>query len=384
MKQLLATLALGGWFLLAACGESKAPVAPPPPPPTLPVVEIQTQTVPLYQDFVGQIYGAEDIAIRARVEGFLEGIHFDEGTQVEKGDLLYTIESQSFEADVAARLSQVAEAKTVLAKTASDLKRIRPLAERRAVSQTDLDAAVAHYEAAEASLEAAQANLRAAKIRLSYTKVLSPITGIIGKTWAKVGDLVGRGPDTAVLNEVSRIDTVNVEFFLTETQYLQLARRYAAASGRDEDVQGRRLQLILADGSVYDHKGRFNFIDRQVDPTTGAIRIQASFDNPERLLRPGQFAKVRAEVETVQDAILVPQRCVTERQGRHSVFVVGEGNKVSVRQVRVGPTVNGSWLIREGLKAGEKIVYEGLQRVKEGTVIQPEIRKAQPPDRKEN
>lgn len=348
------------------------------------MVEVKPQTVPLFQDFVGQIYGAEDIAIRARVEGFLEGIHFEEGSEVKKDALLYTIESQSFEADVAARLSQVAEAKTVLAKTASDLKRIRPLAERRAVSQTDLDAAVAHHEAAEASLEAARANLRASKIRLSYTKVLSPITGIIGKTRAKVGDVVGRSVETAILNEVSRINTVRVEFFLTETQYLQLARRYFGdPPAKVESSQTKKLQLLLADGSIYPHTGSFNFIDRQVDPTTGAIRIQASFDNPKMLLRPGQFARVRAEVETVEDAILIPQRCVIERQGLFSVFVVGEGNKVSAREVQVGPTVDSSWLIREGLQAGEKIVYEGLQRVREGMVIQPEIRDIQPKDQKE-
>ena len=213
-------------FALSACGEKKA--AQPPPPPQVSVIEVQTQEVAVPIEFVGQIFGAEDIAIRARVEGFLEGIHFEEGSEVEKGKLLYTIESQPYEADVAAMMSKVAEARTVLAKTTSDLARIRPLAARNAVSQSDLDGAVAAYEASIASLEAAQANLQAAKINLSYTRILAPITGIIGKTKAKVGDFVGRSPNPVILNTVSNIDTVRVEFFLTENQYLQVARRILA------------------------------------------------------------------------------------------------------------------------------------------------------------
>jgi membrane fusion protein (multidrug efflux system) len=355
----------------AACGEKKAAQ---PPPPEVSVIEIQTQEVTVPVEFVGQVFGAEDIAIRARVEGFLEGIHFEEGSEVEKGKLLYTIESQPYEADVAAMMSKVAEAKTILAKTTSDLNRIRPLAARNAVSQSDLDGAVAAYEASIASLEAAEANLRAAKINLSYTRILSPINGIIGKTNAKVGDFVGRSPNPVILNTVSNISTVRVEFFLTENQYLQLARRIRELEqGQAPPEERQALEMILSDGSLYPPKGQFDFVDRSIDPTTGSILVQVSFPNPDQLIRPGQFAKIRAIAERLKEGILVPQRCVSELQGIQRVFVVGSDNKVKERRVEVGPTVGSKWLIRDGLKAGEKIVYEGLQKVADGAVVNPEI-----------
>ena len=345
------------------------------PPPQVTVVVAQAKDVPIFQQFVGQIYGFKDIAIRARVEGFLEGIHFEEGSRVEKGALLYTLESQPFEADVAAKMSRVAEANTMLAKAKSDLDRIEPLAKEKAVSESDLDGAVAQYEASIESVKAAKANLRASNIQLGYTKIYSPITGIIGKTKAKVGDFVGRSPNPVILNTVSRIDTVLVEFFITETQYLQLARRFSSEIG--EGVQKARkenLELILADGSLYDQKGKPEFIDRNVDPTTGAILVQASFPNPKELLRPGQFAKVKALITVVKNGILVPQRCVVELQGTYNVNVIGDDDKVQVRSVKTGPKIKQFWLITEGLKPGERIVYEGLQRVKEGAIVKPTVK----------
>ncbi len=346
-----------------------------PPPPDITVVVTQAQEIPIYQEFVGQIYGFKDIAIRARVEGFLEGIHFEEGSRVEKGSLLYTLESQPFEADVAAKMSRVAEAKTMLAKAKSDLDRIEPLAKEKAVSQSDLDAAVAAYEAYIETVKAAQANLRAANIQLGYTKIYSPISGIIGKTKAKVGDFVGRSPNPVILNTVSRIDTVLVEFFITEKQYLQVARRFISKTGSTDQYTGKaNFELILADGSLYEEKGKLGFIDRSVDPTTGAMLVQASFPNPQGLLRPGQFAKVKALVAVVKDGILIPQRCVMELQGQFSVYVVGEGDKVETREVKAGPKIKQFWLIIEGLKPGEKVVYEGLQKVKAGAVVKPTIK----------
>ncbi|MBW2571645.1 MAG: efflux RND transporter periplasmic adaptor subunit [Deltaproteobacteria bacterium] len=346
-----------------------------PPPPDITVVVTQAKDVPIYQEFVGQIYGFKDIAIRARVEGFLEGIHFEEGSRVEKGSLLYTLESQPFEADVAAKMSRVAEAKTMLAKAKSDLDRIEPLAKEKAVSESDLDSAVAQYDASIESVKASEANLRAANIQLGYTKIYSPIFGIIGKTKAKVGDFVGRSPNPVILNTVSRIDTVLVEFFITETQYLQVARRFISQSGSTHPNTGEAsLELILADGSLYEEKGKPQFIDRNVDPTTGAILVQASFPNPQELLRPGQFAKVKALVAVVKDGILIPQRCVMELQGRFSVYVVGEGDKVETREVKAGPKIKQFWLIIEGLKPGENVVYEGLQKVKAGAVVKPTIK----------
>jgi membrane fusion protein (multidrug efflux system) len=359
--------------LFACKAEEEAAQAPPP---DIPVVVVKSQAVPLYLEFVGQVYGFKDIAIRARVEGFLEGIHFEEGSVVEKGKLLYTLESQPFEEAVANRMSQVAEANTMLAKATSDLRRYKPLAELNAVSQSDLDSAVAQFEAAEASLEAAQANLRAARIQLGYTKIYSPINGIIGKTKAKVGDFVGREPNPVILNVVSQTDTVLVDFFLTENQYLEAARKYLKKEQAGEaTAEGEAVfELILADGSLYSHEGKFNFIDRDVDPTTGAILLQASFPNPEGLLRPGQFARVKLLAETVKDGILVPQRCVTELQGQFSVFVVEEGNTVKERQITLGPTVGSAWLVQEGLEADEQVVYEGLQLIRDGTVINPVVK----------
>jgi membrane fusion protein (multidrug efflux system) len=345
------------------------------PPPQVTVVVTQAKDVPIYQEFVGQIYGFKDIAIRARVEGFLEGIHFEEGSRVEKGTLLYTLESQPFEADVAAKMSRVAEANTMMAKAKSDLDRIEPLAKENAVSQSDLDSAVAQYEASIESVKAAKANLRASNIQLGYTKIYSPISGIIGKTKAKVGDFVGRSPNPVILNTVSRIDTVLVEFFITETQYLQLARQFSSkAESAARNARKENLELILADGSLYDYKGKPEFVDRNVDPTTGAILVQASFPNPKELLRPGQYAKVKALVTVVKDGILIPQRCVMELQGMYSVYVVGDGDKVQTRGVKTGPKIKQLWLITEGLNPGERIVYEGLQRVKEGVVVKPTVK----------
>ncbi len=370
------TMAIVGGLLLAffACSKEEAPkVAPPPPKVT--VIVTETQEVPIYQEFVGQVFGNKDIAIRARVEGFLEGIHFQEGSEVGSGDLLYTLESQPFEEKVAAQLSRVAEAKTMLAKAKGDLDRIKPLAKVKAVSESDLDTAVAVYEASIASLKAAKAYLRAAEIQLGYTKVYSPINGIIGKTQAKVGDFVGREPNPVILNTVSQIDTVRVEFFITESQYLELARLRAKSEGAEKGREKQRLELILVDGSIYGHKGKADFVGREVDPTTGAMLVQASFPNPEKLLRPGQFAKVKAELYVVKEGILVPQRCVAELQGFFSVFVVEEGNKVERREVKVGPKIGGFWLITEGLKPGEKVVYEGLQLVRDGVIVEPTVKK---------
>ena len=363
---------------LSACQADQTAQAQEAPPPEVSVVETKAQKVEVPIEFVGQVFGAEDIAIRARVEGFLEGIHFEEGSQVEAGQLLYNLESQPYEADVAAVMSKVAEAKTMLAKATSDLNRIRPLAKRKAVSASDLDSAVAQYEAAQASVQAAQANLKAARIKLSYTRIKSPITGIIGKTNAKVGDFVGRSPNPVILNVVSNITTVRVEFFLTENQYLQIARRIRELemqkeAGREMDTTKATIEMYLADGSLYPAKGKFDFIDRNIDPTTGSILIQVSFPNPEQLIRPGQFAKIRTIAATIADGILVPQRCVSELQGIQRVFVVGGENKIEERKVVRGPAMGSNWLIMEGLKSGEKVVYEGLQKVADGIVVNPKL-----------
>ncbi len=368
-------------FYLFACSEKQAAQAPPPPPPDVSVVETQAQDVPLFLEFVGQTGGLKDIAIRARVEGFLEGLHFQEGGEVKKGDLLYTLESQPFEEKVAAKMSAVAQVTTMLAKTKGDLDRIKPLAEINAVSKSDLDEAMAAYEATQSSVEAAKATLRAAKIELSYTKIHSPIDGIIGKTKAKVGDFVGRDPNPVILNTVSQVDTILVTFFITETQYLAVARSLAGADPAQMDNRGANLELVLIDGSVYGHAGKVDFVDREVDTTTGAMLVQASFPNPEKLLRPGQFAMVRVRGQVVKDSILIPQRCVMELQGLYNVYVVGADNTVAIREITVGPKIGSLWLITDGLKPGEKVVFEGLQKVKDGTSVKPTVVDVKPTEK---
>jgi len=360
-------------FVLFACGEQKKE-APKAPPPEVSVVETTVEDVPLFLEFVGETFGVKDITIRARVEGFLEGMHFQEGSAVKKGDLLYTLESQPFEEKVATRMSSVAEVKANLAKNKGDLDRYVPLAKINAVSKSDLDAAQAAYDASLSSLEAARANLRAAQIELSYTKIYSPIDGIIGKTQAKVGDFVGKEPSPVILNTVSQVDTILVTFFITETQYLEFTRFKAKNDPAEQADDGDdKFELILVDGSVYGHKGGLDFVDREVNTTTGAMLVQATFPNPEKLLRPGLFTKVRVQVRVVKDAIMIPQRSVMEIQGLHNVFVVDSNDTIQTRSIEVGNKVGSSWMITEGLQAGEKVVYEGLQKVKDGVTVRATI-----------
>jgi membrane fusion protein (multidrug efflux system) len=376
-KSLLSVLPLILLFLPSCGGEETSSGGPD----SIQVYQVAGSDIPVSNEFIGQVQGFKDIAIRARVEGFLEGIHFQEGSRIREGDLLYTLESQPFEADVAAKMSMVAEAKTLLAKAESDLARIRPLAEQKAVSESDLDAAVAMHEATIASLDAANANLRASRIQLSYTKIYSPIDGIIGKTHAKVGDFVGRSPNPVILNVVSRIDTVLVDFFLTEVQFLKLIRYLKSDLSEVVETQHEgSLEMILADGSSYEHRGRIDFIDRGIDSSTGAILVQASFPNPDEVLRTGFFVRIRTHMRVIEDGIMIPQRCVSELQGRFSVFVVdGEGN-VTSQPVVPGPRISDFIVIESGLEAGDMVVYEGLQWIRPGRQVIPVITEVSPVD----
>jgi len=350
----------------------------------IPVYKIKTERVPIYNEFVGEVYGLKDISIRARVAGYLEEIYFNEGTKVDRGKLLYRIESQLYEQDVAARLSALAESKTILANAENELNRYKPLAEVNAVSQSDLDAAQTTYDAAVAGVEAAEANLKASQINLGYTKIYSPITGIIGKTKAKVGDFVGQQPNPVILNVVSQIDEVLVEFFLTEIDYLKFAREFLERRKEQNLTKIKKKQneveltLILADGSIHPYKGKVKFIDRNVDPATGAVLIQASFPNPTGILRPGQFAKVKALIDYDENGILIPQRSVSELQGVFSVLVVNKENKIENRRVELGDKYSDFWLVKSGLAPDELIVYEGIQKVREGMTINPKITEVKP------
>lgn len=343
------------------------------------VVEVLQTDVPIYKEFVGHVYGEKDIPIRARVEGFLEGIHFEEGFNVTQGQLLYTIDPKPFEAKVNSQMSRVAEAKTMLAKAESDLKRYKPLAELNAVSASDLDAAQAQYDAALSSLAAAKANLKSTEIELGYTKIYSPINGTIGKTEAKVGDFVGREPNPVILNTVSKIDNVRVEFFITEKEYLVLRREMGEESlnerrqrmERQREKPGDNLQLRLSDGSKYNYPGFVQFVDRGVDATTGSILVQSQFPNPDGLLRPGLYGKVIVKMGIVPNGILIPQRCVMELQGQFSVYVVNNEGMVESRTVEPGEMIGDLWLIKSGLAAKDQIVIDALQKVRDGMKVNP-------------
>lgn len=357
-----------------SCGKKEPEVMPPQ---TFHVFEIKTQSIPIYEEFVGQIYGEKDIPIRARVEGFLTGIHFLEGERVQKGQLLYSIDPEPFEEKVAAEISKVSEAKTILVQAENDLRRIEPLAEMSAVSQQELDMTRAKRDAARSSLDAAEANLNIARINLGYTKMYAPIEGIIGKTEAREGEFVGKDPNPVILNTVSQLRSVRVQFFLSENDYLKMARNFLTDEEMKlERVKGENraeLQLILADGSLYDEKGKVDFIDRNIDASTGSILIQATFPNPDRLIRPGQFARVKIRVRQADNAILIPQKCASELQGQFSVFYVNQDNKIETRQVKISDSVGEFYVISEGLNAGDRIILEGLQKVRPDMEIIPEV-----------
>jgi len=365
-------------FLVFGCSRDKVSETRVP---EINVVQVIQKDVPLNREFVGEIHGNKDIPIRARVDGILLGIHFEEGFLVRKGQLLYTIDPQQQESRVNVQKSYVAEAETVLAKAKSDLDRYKPLAAENAVSKSDLDAKQAQYDAALSSLDAAKANLKSAEIEYSYTKIYSPINGIIGKTKAKVGDYVGRDPNPVILNIVSEIDIVRVNFFLTETDYLQIFRKFLKNANQPSDSTAKRkvndatrtIELILSDGSVYNHKGKVDFIDRSADPTTGTILVECQFPNPEMILRPGLYAKVNVQMETKKDALIIPQRCVMELQGQYSVYVVNDNNVVETRQIVPGQKVGDYLIVDEGLKPGEKLVIDALQKVRSGVEISPTV-----------
>lgn len=371
MKKIyLLTFILGIAFISCKKDQGQAMIPPQP----FKVIEIKPQNVPIYEEFVGQIYGEKDIPIRARVEGFLEKIYFQEGGRVKKGQLLYSIDPDPFREAVAAEKSMVAQAETTLIQKESDLGRVKPLAALDAVSQRELDMSQAERDAAISSLEAAKANLNIAQINLGYTKMYAPINGLIGKTMAREGEFVGKDPNPVILNTVSEIKSVRVQFFLSENEYLQVAREHLADGQSDiSEEKEVDLELILADGSLYKHKGKVDFIDRNVDASTGAILLQATFPNPDGLIRSGQFARVKARVKEEKNALILPQKCVMELQGQFSVYVVNSENKIESRQIKIGDKLGEFLVVKEGLNIGDKVILEGLQKAKPAMEIVPEI-----------
>lgn len=359
-------------FLAAACGPSD-PTGGVMPPLPVSVVKVQRQDVPIFVELVGTTMGEQDVPIRARVEGFLETMDFREGGFVEKGDLLYTIDAQPFQARLVEAQSHLATAQTNLVRSQSDLARIEPLAEIDAVSQQDLDGAVAQEAASRSSVRAAEAEVQLAEIELSYTRLIAPIDGLIGLSKARPGEFVGRDPNPVVLATLSDIDPIRVRFSIAEREYLEFAKEYLQGE-RPIDLAERRrndLVLLLADGTEHPQRGTVIASAQAIDPETGTYTIEAVFPNPTGLILPGQFARVRAPATVLENAVVVPRRAINEIQGLLQVFVVGPGNAIEVREVSAGPVVGNIIVIEEGLNGGETIVLEGLQKVRDGVAVDP-------------
>jgi membrane fusion protein (multidrug efflux system) len=351
--------------------------APAGAPPEVYVADVVQKDVPVYMEIVGQTKGSQDVEIRARVEGYLDKVAFTEGSFVRKGELLYQIDPLPLEAALANAKANLATAQARLEKTNNDVARLTPLAKQQAVSQQELDNALAFRDAARAQVDANKAAVDKATLDLGYTHITSPIDGLVGTTQVKAGNLVGRGEST-LLTTVSQTDPILFRAGISEAEYLRLAKRIADAGGAAAERPKAEIQLLLADGTVHPHTGRVDAIERAVDPTTGTLAVQFAFPNPGRVVRPGQYGRARFVIETKAGALLVPQRAVTELQNLYSIAVVGEGNKVTFRNVKVGPRVDGLWVIEEGLKPGEKVVVEGLQKVREGVVVSPKPAAAAP------
>ena len=349
--------------LTLACDK---PAPPPPPPPEVYVTAAVQKDVPTYLDLVGQTQGDQDVDVRARVEGYLNSMNFREGSFVKKGQLLYVIDPQPFEAALAQAKADQATAQARLEKATNDVNRYTPLVAKQAVSRQELDNARAAQDAGRAEVDAAKAAVEKATLDLGYTKVTSPIDGLIGTTKVKPGSLVGRNEST-LLTTISEINPIVLSVGVTEADYLKVAKRDPSKAGEEPRASG--IELSLADGTVYPQTGTIRAVERNVNAATGTLTVQINFPNPDAVLRPGQYGRARILLEMRKGAVLVPQRAVQAMQSLYSVAVVGTDNKVAFRNVKVGPRVDSMWVIDEGLKPGEQVVAEGLQAVTDGATV---------------
>jgi membrane fusion protein (multidrug efflux system) len=346
--------------LAIACSSEKEKPAPPPPGVTVtPVVQ---KDVPIYQEWVGTMVGNIDADIRPKVEGFLLSRLYNEGAYVTKGQAMFRLDARQGQAAVEQAQGQLERARAALKQAQIDVNRYTPLVAQKAVSQAELDKAQSTQRAAAAEVDAAQANLDNAKLNLGWTTVASPISGVAGIAKVGIGDLMT--PNT-VMATVSAVDPIYVDFSITEQDYLRFARE---KNGRSA---GKNLELILGDGSVFPRSGHSLLVNREVDSRTGTIQVRAQFPNPGNVLRPGQYARIRAVTEERKNALLVPQRAITELQGIYQVGVVGSDNKVAIRLVKPGPQFKDMWVIDSGLQPGDQVVVDGLQRLRDGMTVTP-------------
>lgn len=361
---ILLTFSLGA----VACSKSEA-AKPPAPPPVVIVSQVTQRDEPIYREWIGTTQGDVNAEIRPRVDGYLLRRVYAEGSLVHQGDLLFEIDSRQVQAQLQQAQANLAQAQSGLTKADHDVARYEPLAAQKAISQQELDNARSAQSAARATVGSLRAAVEQARLNSSWSRVTSPISGIAGIAQAQVGNLVT--PQT-VLTTVSRVDPIRVLYQMSEQEYLQFQH--------DPEMRNAQLEMVLSDGSTFPQKGHVLLSDRDVDVKTGTIATVGVFPNPGNMIRPGQYAKVRAATEVKHGAILVPQRAVNEMQGAYQVAVVASDNKVQIRTVQTGPQIGSLWLIEQGLQPGDRVVVEGFARVKSGMTVVPKDASTQAAD----
>jgi RND family efflux transporter MFP subunit len=352
--------------LLIVSGCTGAAAPPAPPPPAVEVATVVQRDTPIYTEWVATLDGYVNAEIQPRVPGYIIKQNYREGAMVRTGDVLFEIDPRPFKAALDQAKAQLAQAEAQLGKAALDVERDTPLAEARAIAQSQLDTEKQAKLGAEAQVMAAKANVEQAQLNLEFTRVTSLVTGIAGIARVQIGNLVS---PTSILTAVSQVDPIKAYFTVSEQVFVDFHRRFPTEQSVEEQRKRIPLQLILGDGTVYEHTGRISFADREVNAATGTIRIAGMFPNPNNLLRPGGYGRVRLSVQTQPNALLVPQRAVTELQGSYQVAVVDKDNKVSIRPVTVADRVGNLWIVTDGLKSGERVIVEGLQKVRDGSVV---------------
>ena len=355
---------------LSGCQREKAPPLAAAPPQVY-VEVVEPRDVPIIEEWIGSLDGSANVDIRARVQGYIQEIAFKEGSVVKEGELLLRIDPRPYEAALAQAKAELGQAIAGQQKAELDEQRQTELFNKKIASQQDYANAVQANLAGKAQVEAGRAALDQAQLNLNFATITSPLTGIVGRTDLSVGDYVAAGNTGAPVTTVSTVDPIKLVFSISEKDYLEFADRIAAVMALPLDQREATAELIRADGKMHPEKGRFLAVDRQVDAKTGTIRISAIFPNPGNILRPGQYARLRLKTGERLGALLIPQRAVLELQGKNFVWVVDDANKVSQHQIKVGPRLGSDWIIEEGLKPGERIVVEGLQKVRDGAAVQP-------------
>jgi RND family efflux transporter MFP subunit len=364
LLSVLALLAVPCSAVFLGCQSQRA--ASPPPSVEVEVVSVVQEDVPIYSEWVATLDGYVNAQIQPQVSGYLIKQDYKEGSFVRKGQELFEIDPRPFQAVLDQADAQLAQAKAQLGKTQLDVDRDTPLAKERAIAQSQLDNDIQANLAAKALVKAAEAQVEQALLNLEFTHVTSLVDGIAGIAQVQIGNLVNQ---TATLTSVSQVNPIKAYFPISEQEYMHYAARINAHNQQEVPSDAPPFDLILADGTVYPHRGTLLLTDRQVDVTTGSIRVVCAFPNPNNILRPGQFGRVRAAGETRTGALLVPQRAVTELQGTYQVAVVGGDNKVALLPVKVGERIGTRWIIESGVKPGELVVVEGLQKIRDGSSV---------------